>query len=238
MADLAERAGVVTGAASGIGAAVAGRLAAEGAALVLADRDGDGAERVAATLPRARGVAADVSREADVDAAVAACAAEWGAVDFVVANAGRGLAESFADGDPAAWSALLATNVLGAALTLRAGLRRMTGRGSGHLVVVASVSGLATYPGETMYVASKWAVVGMTRALRLELAGTGVRLTLVAPGLVDTPLSRSSPLGAEWLERLAPLQPDDVASAIAYALAQPEHVDVSEIVLRPRGQAV
>jgi NADP-dependent 3-hydroxy acid dehydrogenase YdfG len=230
---------VVTGGAGAIGAAIARELLGRGAGVVLADRDGDRLDAVArslgaGTLP----VRTDVTHMEDVEAAVALCGERFGRVHAVVANAAIGWFGSFEDAGPEEWRRVLDVNVVGTALTLRGGLAAMKPHGRGHLVVTASVSGVASYPGESVYIASKWAVMGLARALRLELAGSGVRMTTVLPGLVDTPMARRSPVAGEAFAALEPLQPEDVAAAVGYALSQPDRVDVNEVVVRPHGQGV
>jgi len=239
---LRGRAGIVTGGGQGIGAATVRLLARAGARLVVGDLSAPAAAAVAAGAVAAGGVAvavaADVRREADCAALAAACRRHFGRIDFVVANAGVGDAGTVAGGDPARWRAVIETNVLGTALTVRAALPEMQAQGRGDVVLVASVSGRESYAGEPIYIASKWAVVGFGRALRKEALAHGVRVTLIEPGLVDTPLARSTPLGQQWLESLTALSADDVARAIAFALAQPPHVALNEIVVRPLAQEV
>lgn len=231
---------MITGAASGIGAALAGELSAAGASLVLTDRDAAGAAACAATLPddRTIALAVDVADEPGLDMAMRSCEATFDRLDFVIANAGVGWAGAFVAADGAAWRRVLETNVIGLALTLRAALKPMLARGTGHLIAIASLSGVSSYPGETVYVASKWAVVGLMRALRTELIGTPIRLTTVLPGLVDTPMSRASAVAAPSFSQLDPLKSQDVARAVIHALVQPEHVEISEVVVRPHGQPI
>ena len=241
-AVLRGRAGIVTGAGQGIGAAIALELARLGARLLVADLSQPAAAgvagRVVAAGGEAQGVAADVRDYAATAALAGACCERFGGIDFVVANAGLGDHSTLADGDPARWREVIETNILGTAHTIRAALPAMRAQGRGDVVLIASVSGRESYAGEPIYAASKWAVVGLGHALRKEALAYGVRVTLVEPGLVDTPLARSTPLGRQWLETLQPLRDLDVARAVAYALAQPAHVAVNEIVLRPLAQEV
>jgi NADP-dependent 3-hydroxy acid dehydrogenase YdfG len=151
----------------------------------------------------------------------------------VVAGAGITAWGKLAESDPAPWAGVLMTNVLGVAHTLRATLPTMISQGSGHVVVLASVSGRTTYVGEPIYIASKWALVGLGRAVRAELAGTGVRLTLIEPGIVDTPLVRDTPEGRAELEGVQALQPEDIAEAIVFAVTRPARVDVDEVMITP-----
>jgi NADP-dependent 3-hydroxy acid dehydrogenase YdfG len=109
---------------------------------------------------------------------------------------------------------------------------------SGHIVLLASISGRETYVGQPVYIATKWGIVGFGRSLRKELLAHGVRVTLIEPGLVDTDLARSSPLGREFLAQVRALQPEDVARAVLYALEQPPSVSVNELVVQPLDQAI
>ena len=240
--ELEGRAGIITGAGSGIGAAIALELAGRGARLVLGDIALEAARRVAGQVHAGGGtavaIAADVRRFEAAAALAQACQEQLGAIDFAIANAGIGDVSSVADGDPARWRDVIETNVLGVAYLARAVLPAMRQRRQGHLVIMASVSGRETYVGEPIYIASKWAVVGLGRALRKEALHYGVRVTLIEPGLVDTPLARSTTVGQEWLQRLDPLRPEDVARAVGFALQQPAHVAVNEIVVQPLAQEI
>lgn len=232
------RVGIVTGGGQGIGAAIARELAALGARIVVADLSAERAERVATDLGDALVAVIDVRHFEDLERVRDLCLERFGRIDFVVANAGISDTSSLADGDPARWKDVIETNVLGIAYTVRAVLPTMREQGDGHVVLMASVSGREVYVGEPIYVASKWAVVGLGRALRKETVGSGVRVTLIEPGLVDTPLARSNPFAQTWLETIAPLRDEDVAHAVAYALTQPKHLAVNELVLRSVGQEV
>ncbi len=128
------------------------------------------------------------------------------------------------------------TNLLGAAHAARAVAPAMVAQGGGHIVLVASVASRSTHVGEPVYLASKWAVIGLGHALRSELAPEGISVTLVEPGLVDTEMTRGSPRAAEWLRRVDPLMPDDVADAVTFALTRPQRVSINEILLRPIAQ--
>jgi NADP-dependent 3-hydroxy acid dehydrogenase YdfG len=235
-------AGIITGAGRGIGAAIARTLADLGARLVLADRDEETLAETIAAITAAGGealpVAADVRDHRDMERLRDACLERFGRIDFAVANAGIGDASSMDEGDPERWRAVIETNVLGVAYTIRAVLPAMREQGDGHLVLIASVSGREAYIGEPIYSASKWAVVGLGHSLRKETVGTGVRVTLIEPGLVDTPLVRSHPFAQAWLETIAPLQDEDVARAVAYVLTQPKYMAINELVLRPIAQEV
>jgi NADP-dependent 3-hydroxy acid dehydrogenase YdfG len=232
--------GVVTGGLSGIGAASALEFAGLGARLVLADRELGGADELAERVERAGGAAVaqqvDVRDPAALEAAAARALHEWGRIDFLVANAGIAAQGPIATGDPERWRAVVETNLLGVIYSCRAVLPAMLEQRSGHILIMSSVSGREPYPGEAVYIATKWGVVGFAHSLRLELLDAGVRVTLVEPGLVDTPLTRGNPSVRPLLEEIEPLTPEDVARAVVYAFRQPEHVTVSELVLRPQRQ--
>lgn len=224
---------VITGASAGIGAATA-RLAAErGWRLVLAARTASALDALAAELggdATARAVRCDVSDWDQVRVLPAVAEDAFGRLDAVFANAGSSTAASFltGTGTPQEWREMVLTNVYGTALTARAVLPRLA-RARGHLVITGSVQGRVTVPGQ-LYSATKWAVTAMAQSIRAEVTATGVRVTLIQPGLTD--VGRISPDRAGDPR----LSPDDVARAVLFALEQPPSVDVSEIVVRPTGQ--
>lgn len=221
---------LVTGASSGIGAATARAAAAEGWRLVLAARTLEKLEQLAAELggpDRAVAVECDVTEWADQQAAVITAVEHFGGLDAAWANAGFGAQRSFLGDTVEHWKEMVLTNVYGAALTIRAALPALK-ESRGHLLLTGSVAGRRAIPG-SLYSATKFAVHAMAENLRLELDGTGVRVTVIAPGMVDTPFFEKVPLDA-------PLQPDDVARAVVFALSQPPHVDVNEVLVRPTAQ--
>ena len=225
--QLRDRVAVVTGGTSGIGAATATRLVDAGARVVISDLD---------PAPAPAGVTfmrADVRSYDDMTALHDAALERHGRLDIVVANAGVADWGSIAEGDPDRWREVLDTNVLGAAQTLRALVPALVAQGRGHVVVTASISGRVTYVGEPIYIASKWALVALGRTLRKELAPAGVRVTLIEPGIVDTPLVSSTEEGRRELAQLEALRPDDVADAILYALSCPDRVNIDELMLSP-----
>lgn len=228
--------GIVTGAASGIGAAVTRMLVGEGARVVASDFAEGPLTAFTDSLAgqgEAVPVVADVRQLATLEHASQVCREQFGRIDFVVANAGLYDSGTMADGDPERWRAVLETNLLGVAFTVRAVLPTMLAQADGHVVLLASVSGRVGHVGEPIYAASKWGVVGLGHALRKETVGTGVRVTLIEPGMVDTPLTRAVPAAHEWIATKNPLQDEDIARAIAFALAQPKHMAINELTLRP-----
>ena len=224
---------VITGASSGIGAATARLAASRGWRLVLASRTAHALDELAAELggaATARAARCDVSDWDQVSALPALALDAFGRLDAVFANAGAFTPTSFlhGTGTPRQWREMVLTNVYGTALTARAALPHLA-RAQGHLILTGSVSGRVVVPGQ-LYSATKWAVTAMAQSVRAEAAGTGVRVTLIQPGLTDAGIT--SPDRAHE-PRLAP---DDVARAVMFALEQPASVDVSEIVVRPTGQ--
>jgi NADP-dependent 3-hydroxy acid dehydrogenase YdfG len=225
-----DRVFLLTGASSGIGAASARALAADGWRLVLAARSIDLLQDLAEDIggpERAIAVECDVTEWADQQAAVTVALEQYGRIDAAWANAGFGARRGFLEESPEHWRAMVLTNVYGAALTVRAALPALK-ETQGHVLLTGSVAGRRALPG-SLYSATKHAVHAMAEAARLELDGTGVRVTVIAPGAVDTPFFDDAPAGA--------LEPDDVARAVLYAVSQPPHVDVNEIVVRPTAQS-
>ncbi|HSJ95251.1 MAG TPA: SDR family oxidoreductase [Gaiellaceae bacterium] len=227
---MADRVLVITGASSGIGEATARLAAADGFRLVLAARRLERLEGLAAELggeERARAVRCDVTEWDDVRALADAALAAFGSIDVVFANAGFGATRGFEASTPEHWRAMVLTNVYGAALTLRATFPALKAS-RGHLLLTGSVAGRRALAG-SLYSATKWAVTAMGEAARQELDGTGVRVTLIEPGTVATPFFDDPVADA--------LEPEDVARAVLYAVGQPPHVDVNEILVRPTAQS-
>jgi NADP-dependent 3-hydroxy acid dehydrogenase YdfG len=225
---------LITGASGGIGAATARAAARAGYRVVLTGRRPGPLQALAAELgglPRALPVCCDVSDWDQLLALVGEVTGTLGQLDVVFANAGWSAPTSFLGRGglpPRDWPGLVATNVLGPALTARAVLPALSQSG-GHLLLTGSVTGRVTRPG-SLYSATKWAVSALAASIRAECVATGIRVTLIQPGLTD-----AGPLGAER-QADPKLAPADVAAAIMYAVGQPAGVDVSEIVIRPVGQ--
>ena len=236
---LAGLAGLVTGAAKGIGEACAAELASHGARVRLADSAEEALAEAAGRIANAGGEVAtqvaDVRDWPSVEAMSAACVARFGAIDFAVANAGIGDYSSLDTGDPERWRRVVETNLLGVLHTVRAAFPAMKERKNGHIVLMASTAGRGTWVGEPVYIATKWGVVGLGWALRKEALEHGVRVTMIEPSMVDTPLVRATAEGRDELDRYATLQAEDVARAVAFAIAQPDHVGISELVIQAVG---
>ncbi|HUA74379.1 MAG TPA: SDR family oxidoreductase [Solirubrobacteraceae bacterium] len=224
-----DRVLLITGASTGIGAATARHAAAAGWRLVLAARSLDKLDALAAELggpERAVAVQCDVTEWEQQQALAQRALDAFGQIDAVFANAGFGGARGFLKDTVEHWREMVLTNVYGAALTLRATIPALKDS-RGHLLLTSSVAGRRALPG-SLYSCTKHAVTAMGEAARQDLHGTGVRVTLIEPGMVDTPFFENKPSDA--------LQDDDIARAVIYALAQPPHVDVNEILIRPVAQ--
>jgi NADP-dependent 3-hydroxy acid dehydrogenase YdfG len=237
-------AGIITGGLKGIGAAAAVEFARLGAGMLLVARSLAGGEELCKRVRAAGGEAllesVDVRDPAALEQVATRAVEEFGRIDFLLANAGIADQSRVSTGDPERWRAVVETNVLGVAYSARAVLPQMLAQDSGHIFIMSSVSGRESYVGEPVYIATKWGQVGFTHALRLELleAGSNVRVTIVEPGLVDTPLTRDNPVVRPLLEQVEPLTAEDVARAVVYAYQQPDRVLVSEITLRPLHQVL
>jgi NADP-dependent 3-hydroxy acid dehydrogenase YdfG len=220
---------LITGASSGIGAATARHAAAAGWRLALAARSRERLESLAEELggaQRAIAVPCDVTDWDAQQQLVAATLEAFGQLDAAFANAGFGGPRGFLNDTPEHWREMVLTNVYGAALTLRATIPALK-QSSGHLLLTSSVAGRRALPG-SMYSCTKHAVTAMGEAARQDLHGTGIRVTLIEPGMVDTPFFDNRPQDA--------LLDDDIARAVIYAISQPPHVNVNEILVRPTAQ--
>jgi NADP-dependent 3-hydroxy acid dehydrogenase YdfG len=223
---------VITGASTGIGAATARRAVEFGHRVVLAARSEDKLQALGQELggdEKAIAVRCDVTSWDDQQAVVQTTLDSFGRVDAYFANAGFGAKRGFLEESVEHWKAMIDTNVYGAALSIRASLGHFKKQGSGHLILTSSIAGRRALPG-SLYSATKHAVTAMGEALRQEIADTDIKMTLIEPGAVDTPFFDNRPSGA--------LEADDIARAVMFALTQPPHVDVNEILIRPVHQPV
>ena len=218
---------IITGASSGIGAATARRAVEFDYRVVLSARSEDKLAALAEELggpERALAVPCDVTSWDDQQVLVAAALERFGRLDVFFANAGFGAKRGFLEESVEHWKEMIDTNVLGAALSIRASLEHFREQNRGHLILTSSIAGRRALPG-SLYSATKHAVTAMGEALRQEIADTDIKMTLIEPGAVDTPFFDSSPSHA--------LEADDIARAVLFALTQPPHVDVNEILVRP-----
>jgi NADP-dependent 3-hydroxy acid dehydrogenase YdfG len=222
---------VITGASTGIGAATARRAAEFGYRVTIAARSEDRLEALRDELggdEKALALRCDVRSWEDQQALVRETLDRFGRMDAFFANAGFGAKRGFLEESVEFWKSMIDTNVLGAALSIRASLGHFRREGRGHLLLTSSIAGRRVLPG-SLYSATKFAVTAMGEALRQEVAHTDIKVTLIEPGMVDTPFFDDRPSAA--------LDPDDVARAVMFALTQPPHVDVNELLVRPIHQA-
>jgi len=248
MTDLPDKIVFITGASSGIGLACARAFAARGTKILMAARRLDRLEALAAELRKSPGVpvlslALDVRNQPDIERAVRELPPEWEAVDILVNNAGlsRGL-DKLHEGRLSDWEEMIDTNIKGLLYVSRAVIPGMVRRGAGHVVNIGSLAGHEAYPGGNVYCATKFAVRALSQGLRMDLLGTGVRVSSVDPGMVETEFSLvrfhgDGEKAAKVYKGLNPLTPEDVAEAVVFCATRPPHVDVAEIVLLPTAQA-
>lgn len=251
MQPLAGRVGVVTGASAGIGAAVARHLATAGMRVVLGARRGD---RLAAVCDdiRANGgvadfVATDLRDEADIERLIASAMERYGQIDALVNNAAMGTLRTIADGRTDEWRAILETNVLATLIACRAALRHMLPRGSGDIVNMTSASAHEAWPYLAVYAASKAAIHSLSRGLRAEVAGKGVRVMTIEihnvagtdfasnfeAEVLPAAIKRWEQLGL--LSRESPMiAADDVARAVVFQLSQPDPASIHHLTIRSR----
>jgi NADP-dependent 3-hydroxy acid dehydrogenase YdfG len=218
---------VITGASTGIGAATARRAAEFGYRVVLAARSQDKLEALAEELggpEQAIAARCDVTSWDDQQALVATALERFGRLDVFFANAGFGAKRGFLEETVEHWKSMIDTNVLGAALSIRACLPHFLEQNAGHVLLTSSIAGRRVLPG-SLYSATKHAVTAIGEALRQEISETAIKVTLIEPGMVDTPFFENRPSGA--------LEADDIARAVLFALTQPAHVDVNEVLVRP-----
>ncbi|MHB0775884.1 SDR family oxidoreductase [Halomonas sp. WWR20] len=218
---------LITGASSGIGAATARQASQAGYRVALAARSTDKLKALVEELggtDRALGVPCDVTDMEAQQTMVRQVLDHFGQIDAVFANAGMpGAPGGFSEADPEVWRKMILTNVYGVGLTVQATLPALR-KSRGHMLLTGSAAGRTTIPG-SMYSATKWAVSGIGYNLREELRGTGIRVTLIEPGMVDTAFFDAPPENA--------LVDEDIAHAVMYAVSQPRRVDVNEILVRP-----
>ncbi|MCD6016513.1 MAG: hypothetical protein K0R88_2597 [Solirubrobacterales bacterium] len=247
MGRLEGRRAVITGASSGIGEATAVAMAHEGAAVVLGARRKDRLDELVARIESEGGTAiaieADISDEEQARGLVETASAELGGLDCLVNNAGVMLLGPLQGADPQEWRRMIAVNLLGLLYCTHYSLPLIRDGGGGDIVNVASVAGRTASLGSGVYNMTKWGVVGFSESLRQEGAHIGVRVTCVEPGFVDTELQghNDNPIVVEQIEKMREstgkvLEAADIANAVVYAVGQPKHVSINEVLVRPAGQ--
>jgi len=248
MRALEGKVAAITGASSGIGEATALALVAGGASVSLAarrkDRIDDLAGRIEGDGGKALAIETDVTDEAQANAFVKRTNDELGGVDILVNNAGVMLLGLIGGADTDEWRRMLDVNLAGLLYCTHAALPIMGAAGSGHIVNVASTAGRTAAMGSGVYNMTKWGVVGFSEALRQECVHANVRTTIIEPGFVDTELQghNENPMVVEQMEKMEKeigkvLEADDIARAITFAVSQPEHVSINEMLIRPTKQS-
>ncbi|CUH17536.1 SDR family oxidoreductase [Staphylococcus aureus] len=230
MTVLTDKVAVVTGAGSGIGEAIATLLHEEGAKVVLAGRNKEKLQNVANQLSQdsVKVVPTDVTNKEEVDELIKIAQQTFGGLDIVINSAGQKLSSKITDYQVDEWDSMIDVNIKGTLYTAQAALPTMLEQSSGHLINIASISGFEVTKSSTIYSATKAAVHTITQGLEKELAKTGVKVTSISPGMVDTAITAAyNPTDRKKLE------PQDIAEAVLYALTQPKHVNVNEITVRP-----
>lgn len=230
MTVLTDKVALVTGAGSGIGEAIATLLHEEGAKVVLAGRNKDKLQNVANQLAQdsVKVVPTDVTKKEEVDELIKIAQQTFGGLDIVINSAGQMLSSKITDYQVDEWDSMIDVNIKGTLYTAQAALPTMLEQSSGHLINIASIFGFEVTKSSTIYSATKVAVHTITQGLEKELAKTGVKVTSISPGMVDTAITAAyNPTDRKKLE------PQDIAEAVLYALTQPKHVNVNEITVRP-----
>ncbi|HHA0103801.1 TPA: SDR family oxidoreductase [Staphylococcus aureus] len=230
MTVLTDKIAVVTGAGSGIGEAIATLLHEEGAKVVLAGRNKDKLQNVANQLAQdsVKVVPTDVTNKEEVDELMKIAQQTFGGLDIVINSAGQMLSSKITGYQVDEWDSMIDVNIKGTLYTAQAALPTMLEQSSGHLINIASISGFEVTKSSTIYSATKAAVHTITQGLEKELAKTGVKVTSISPGMVDTAITAAyNPSDRKKLD------PQDIAEAVLYALTQPKHVNVNEITVRP-----
>jgi 3-hydroxy acid dehydrogenase/malonic semialdehyde reductase len=246
--SLKDKVVFVTGASSGIGKSCARAFAAQGARILMCARRDDQLKSFAADLKKEFRVpvqhfALDVRNQPAVEKAIAGLAEDWRVIEVLVNNAGlsRGLAKLH-EGLLSDWEEMIDTNVKGLLYVSRAVIPGMVERGRGHIINIGSIAGHEVYPGGNVYCATKFAVRALSKGLRLDLSGTPVRASEVAPGMVETEFSvvrfhGDTERARKVYQGLTPLSPDDIADAVVWCATRPPHVNVSEMIVTPTAQA-
>lgn len=243
---LTGKTALVTGASSGIGEATAKALAAEGARVAVSARRGDKLDALVKEIQEQGGeayaVVADVADETQARQMVVTANGHLGRIDILVNNAGVALTGPVSQANTNDWRRMVDTNLMGLMYATHAALPLMKAQGGGHMVNVSSSAGRTTREGMGVYSATKYGVGAFSEALRQEVSRDKIRVTIIEPGAVKTELishmthADSKQQMEEWMGKMIPLEAEDIAAAIVYAVTQPPRVNVNEILIRPTEQ--
>jgi 3-hydroxy acid dehydrogenase/malonic semialdehyde reductase len=248
MYSLKDRVVFITGASSGIGRSCARAFALQDAKLLLAARRRAQLDALAGELSEkyrseVHVLALDVRDQPAVARTVKDLPAEWAPIEVLVNNAGlsRGL-DKLQEGRLEDWEEMIDTNIKGLLYVSRSVIPGLVERGRGHIINIGSIAGHEVYPGGNVYCATKFAVRALSKGLRLDLSGTPVRVSEVAPGLVETEFSIVRYRGdkdkaQKTYQGMTPLTPEDIADAVVYCATRPPHVNISEMIVMPTAQA-
>ncbi|MCE3043719.1 SDR family NAD(P)-dependent oxidoreductase [Legionella sp. 16cNR16C] len=238
---------LITGASSGIGKACARALAKQGSRLILVSRRKERLAELAESLNNEFStesliITLDITRKLDVESQLSKLPVEWKDIDILINNAGLALgSDSIQTGEIENWERMIDTNVKGLLYVSRLLIPDMIERKSGHIVNIGSIAGQECYPNGNVYCASKHAVRAITKSMRLDLLGTSVRVSEIAPGAVETEFSivrwNDEQKAREFYRDFDPLLAEDVAEAVLFCLTRPPHVDIAEITILPSVQA-
>ena len=229
MVELKDKIAVITGAGSGIGEAIAKALSNNGVSVALAGRNEDKLQAVAQQLNvDTKVIPTDVTKKDSVDQMLQVVKGHFGKVDIVVNSAGRSLSSKITDYDVEQWDTMIDVNVKGTLYVLQAALPYLLNQSSGHIINIASISGFEVTKSNAVYSATKAAIHTITQALEKELARTGVKVTSISPGMVESPMTEHMDFGDR-----KKLETRDIAEAVVYTLTQPSHVNVNEVTVRP-----
>lgn len=230
MNELNNKVAVVTGAGSGIGEAIATALGNNGVKVVLAGRNTDKLNAVATQFEQGnvKVVATDVTDKREVQQLIDTAKDTFGRLDIVVNSAGQMKSSKITDYNVGDWDSMIDVNVKGTLYTIQSALPTLLEQSSGHIINIASISGFEVTKGSAIYSATKAAVHSITQGLEKELAKTGVKVTSISPGMVETPLTEHYDFNGR-----KKLEAQNIADAAIYALTQPSHVNVNEVTVRP-----
>ena len=248
MISLKDKIVCITGASSGIGAACAVEFAKQGCALLLSARRKERIDELARMITTQHNVRVhtfklDVTNKGEVEAAFASLPSGWEKIEILINNAGlaRGLAKLY-EGSIQDWEEMVDTNIKGVLYVTRAIAPGMVKRNVGHIINIGSIAGHQNYPMGNVYAATKFAVTGLSRGLKMDLLGTNVRVTSMDPGLVQTEFSQVRFRGdkeraSKTYAGMTPLKPEDVAEAVVFCATRPHHVNITEVTIMATEQA-